>query len=94
MPAYVRHLQKSFKLTMIDGLPEGTVHRIGANHVLRCCPLCGCTHQIIEMDENLPYTPMCQNFPYLYQAQQNAWRKLYPDVSAFKTLRLTVRNGK
>jgi hypothetical protein len=94
MPAFVPELQKRFRLTMVDGLPHATVDKVGDVHLLRCCPLCGCTHQILTMDEGSPYTPLCQTFPYLYKAQQTSWHKLYPDVAKFAKLRLTVHNGK
>ena len=94
MPAYVANLQKTFRLTIVDGLPQAAVDRIGETYVIRCCPLCGCTHQILELDQDLPYTPTCQTFPYMYKTQQTAWRKLYPDVAQFAKLRLTMQNGK
>ncbi len=94
MPAYVANLQKSFSLTMVDGLPQAAVDKIGGAHVIRCCPLCGCTHQILEMDENLPYSPTCQTFPLMYKTQQAAWHKLYPDVAKFVKLRVTMQTGR
>jgi hypothetical protein len=94
VPAYNPNLQKSFRLTMADGLPMAAVDKIGQADVVRCCPLCGCTHQILEMDEDVPYTPLCQSFPYLYKAQQTSWHKLYPDVAQFVKLRLTTQKGR
>jgi hypothetical protein len=94
MPAFAANLQKDFKLTIVDGLPQAIVEKIGGIHWLKCCPLCGCTHQILEANEKQPYTPLCQILPQLYKAQQVIWRKLYPEIAQHTTLHLIVRKGK
>ena len=88
MPTIVADLQKRFKLSIIDGLPEAPLEITAKAHWVKCCPLCGCTHQVIGVDEGLPYTPMCQTLPALYKTQQTTWQKLYPDVTPYTTLHL------
>jgi hypothetical protein len=88
MPTIVEHLQKRFKLSIVDGLPQATVEINGAAHWLPCCPLCGCTHQIIGVDENAPYTPLCQTQPLLFKAELGTWRKLYPEVNQYTAIHL------
>lgn len=88
MPTFVPHLQKNFKLTLADGIPEATVEQIGAVHWLRCCPLCGSVHQIQSVDTKAPYTPLCQTVSVLYKTDMLAWQKLHPDISQFTTLHL------
>ena len=91
MPAFTANLQKNFKLTVVDGLPQATVENIGGAKWLNCCPLCGCTHQILGADENLMCTPLCQSLPLMYKAQQITWHKLHPDVAQYATLHLIVK---
>jgi hypothetical protein len=88
MPTIAVDLQKRFKLTFIDGLPQASVETTGQTHWVKCCPLCGCAHQLLGVDENVPYTPLCQTVPVLYKAQQANWQKLYPDVSQYTRLHL------
>lgn len=90
MPATVLHLQKQFKLTFTEGLPDAMVETDDGDYWLRCCPLCGCTHQIPEMNETAPYTPLCQAIPIIYKAQQTIWHKLYPEVAKYSTVHLTA----
>ena len=94
MPAIAQYLQKRFKLTIEDGLPQAVIETNADGDWLRCCPLCGCIHHLLDevVDETQPYTPSCQTIPLLYQAQQAKWRKLYPDVVQYKSLHL-VRAG-
>jgi hypothetical protein len=94
MPAFIPTLQKNFKLNVVDGLPQAVVEKVGTTHLLRCCPLCGCTHQILALDVNSPYTPLCQSFSLLYKVQEAAWHKLHPDVAQYATLHLVLRNAK
>ncbi len=82
------HLQKSFKLTLKDGLPQATVETIGAVHWLRCCPLCGSVHQIIGTTDGAPHTPLCQTLSSLFKAELTAWHKLHPDVASYKSVHL------
>ena len=93
MPASAMNLQKQFKLIITDGLPQADVEVDGSVHWLRCCPLCGCIHQILGVDEDAPYTPLCQTQPLIYKAQLVIWRKLYPDVARYATLHLKVRKA-
>lgn len=88
MPTTVAHLQKQFKLTIENGLPQVAVEMIGEGHWLKCCPLCGCMHQLQGVDAGVPYTPLCQTVPILFKEQQAIWRKLYPDVAAYTKLHL------
>jgi hypothetical protein len=90
MPAFAPHLQKNFKLTIEDGLPQAAIEDIGGIYWLKCCPLCGCTHQILKINQDLPYTPLCQTLPLVYKSHQVSWRKLYPDVAQYKTLHLIL----
>lgn len=94
MPVFIALLQKKFELTLVGGMPQAIVENVGGIHWLRCCPLCGCTHQILGVDGKLPYTPLCQTIPLLYKTQQAIWHKLYPDVAQYATLHLTQRKGK
>ena len=94
MPAFASSLQKSFKLNIVDELPQAVVDNIGGIHWLKCCPLCGCTHQILGVDVKQPYTPLCQKFPLMYKTEQATCRKLYPDVTQYTTVRLTMKKGK
>ena len=94
MPAFVPSLQKNFKLTVVDGLPQAVVVKVGATHLLRCCPLCGCTHQILSLDVNSPYTPLCQTSHLLYKVQEASWHKLHPDVAPYTTLHLVLRKAR
>lgn len=93
MPTVDLQVQKQFKLTMLDGVIQATVEPVGDIHWLRCCPLCGCMHQIVKVDESQPYTPMCQTLPSVYAAQSGIWRKLYPDVAKHTKLKLKVKSS-
>ena len=93
MPVFATILQKNFDLTLEGGLPQANVANIDGIHWLKCCPLCGCTHQILGVDERLPYSPLCQTHPLMYKDQQIAWRKLHPVVAQYATLHLTVGEG-
>ena len=90
MPAFVPTLQKTFKLTVVDGLPQAAVEKVGESQLLRCCPLCGCSHQILATEDTSPYRPLCQTMPNLFKTQQITWRKLYPAVAQYSTLNLIV----
>jgi hypothetical protein len=90
MAAVAEHIQKNFKLTIKEGLPRGVVERMGAVNWLRCCPLCGSVHQILEITQDMAYTPMCQTHPHLYKAELASWQKLHPDVNAYKSVYLTI----
>jgi hypothetical protein len=94
MPTIAIDLQKRFALTIIDGLPQAAVEITGQANWVKCCPLCGCTHQIISVDENVPYIPLCQTLPVLYKTQQAIWHKLYPDVSQYTALHLVPAASK
>jgi hypothetical protein len=94
MPAIAADQQKRFKLTITDGLPQATVEINGKTHWVKCCPLCGCIHQLLGVDENIPYTPLCQKLPVLYKTQQVAWVKLHPDVSTYTSLHLVAADSK
>jgi hypothetical protein len=93
MPAFAANLQKTFQLKVVDGLPQAFVESIGGTQWLNCCPLCGCTHQILGADERQPYTPLCQTLPLMYKAQRATWHKLHPDVAQYATLHLIVKKG-
>lgn len=90
MPVTVTHLQKQFKLSIVDNLPRATVAIDATNgsHKVMCCPLCGCVHQIVTTDETVPYTPLCQALPDLFKANLMSWRKLYPDAAKYKMIHL------
>jgi hypothetical protein len=85
------HFQKNFKLTIEDGLPQATVEIIGIAHWLKCCPLCGSMHQVRDVVEDAPYTPLCQTHPVLFKAELIAWHKLHPDVVSYKSLHLVQK---
>ena len=70
MPAVVLTLQKHFILTIQNGLPEAVIETNDDGTWLKCCPLCGCLHHLRNVDETEPYSPSCQVFPRLNQAQQ------------------------
>lgn len=86
MPAIVLDLQKRFKLTLTDGLPQARVEMTDDGLWLRCCPLCGCIHKIEAVEQS--YSPLCQTLPVLFKAQQTIWRKRYPDVAQYSKLNL------
>lgn len=88
MPTTVLHLQKRFKLTIVDGLPQAPIEMNGGVHWVMCCPLCGCSHQLRGVDEGLPYTPLCQTQPLLFKTELAAWLKQFPEVSKYSSLRL------
>jgi hypothetical protein len=90
MATFVPHLQKGFKLKIVDGLPEASVEVVGLVNWLRCCPLCGSVHQIQTVSEDEPFIPLCQTHAQLYKAELLAWHKLYPDVIPYKSLRLKL----
>ena len=94
MPTFAANLQKTFSLILEDGVPQATIENDNGIRWLRCCPLCGCTHQILGVNESLLYTPLCQTRPLLFKAQQISWHKLHPDVVPFATLHLMVSKGK
>lgn len=94
MPTFAANHQKNFKLTIVDGLPQAAVEDLDGIHWLRCCPLCGCTHQILNFKKDTPYTPLCQTLPLVYKSQQASWQKLYPAAAQYETLRLVVGKGK
>ncbi len=94
MPTIALDQQKQFKLTIIDGLPQADVEIMGKARWVKCCPLCGCTHQIVGVEENKPYTPLCQTLPVLYNAQQTIWHQLYPDVAPYAALHLVWDTSK
>ena len=91
MATFIPHLQKNFKLTVEDGLPQAVVELVGVVHWLRCCPLCGSVHQVHNMTEDMRYTPLCQTHAHLYKAELIAWHKLYPDVVQFTSLHLVTK---
>lgn len=93
MPTTIDHLQKHFRLTIKDGLPEVSIETIGEGNWLMCCPLCGCQHQILGVDERQPYIPLCQTHPVLFKAEVTTWRKLNPQVVNYGQLHLTKDVG-
>jgi hypothetical protein len=88
MPIVALHLQKHFKVNLLDGLITASVTANDAGRWLMCCPLCGCTHDVSAADASKPYAPMCQAFPAIFKSAQVAWQKLHPEVAQYKTLRL------
>jgi hypothetical protein len=72
----------------VDGLPQAAVEIIDDGHWLRCCPLCGCTHQILGADKGEPYIPLCQTQPVLYKTPRETWRKQHPEVVHYTALHL------
>ena len=91
MATVVPHLQKSFKLAVENGLPQATVELVGLVHWVRCCPLCGSTHQVQTLTEDGLFTPLCQIHPSLFKAELAAWHKLYPDVIPYTSLHLVEK---
>ena len=94
MPTIAADQQKQFKLTIVDGLPQAPVEMMGKARWVKCCPLCGCTHQVVGAAEDQPYTPLCQTLPVLYNAQQIIWHQLYPDVAPYVALHLVWDTSK
>ncbi len=88
MPTINPHLQKRFKLTLHDGQPEVLVDATVGGNLIMCCPLCGCSHQITQVDPDQPYTPLCQSLPLMFKVQRATWLKLFPEVTPFTTLHL------
>ena len=83
-------IQKNFKLVIEAEVPQALVELIGKVQWVRCCPLCGSTHQIIgEVEDAALYTPLCQTVPTLFKEELTAWQKLYPDVASFNVVHLT-----
>lgn len=93
MPATLPHLQKDFKLTLHNGEPVGLVESTKEGLLVKCCPLCGCVHQVMNVDMGLSYTPLCQTVPDLFKVLQTAWQKLNPSVAPYKTIHLTTVTG-
>ena len=93
MPAIAANVQKHFKVTVENGLLQATVEVNDEGHWLMCCPLCGCIHQLLGVNEAIPYTPLCQTLPILFKTQQTAWHKLYPDTVNYKSLQLVVASS-
>jgi hypothetical protein len=91
LATFVAQLQKNFKLTVEDGLPQAVVEQVGSVIWLKCCPLCGSVHQVQSMSESESYTPLCQTHAALYKAELTAWHKLYPDVVQYKSLHLVEK---
>jgi hypothetical protein len=92
MATFNAQLQKNFKLIIEKGLPQADVETIGAVQWLRCCPLCGSTHQIIgTMADDSQFSPLCQTVPLLFKEELAAWRKLYPDVTNHKFVHLVEK---
>ena len=91
MPVFTANLQKNFKLALLKGIPQATVEQIDGVNWVKCCPLCGCTHQLLEANKKLPYTPLCQTMPQMYKAQQVIWHKLYPEVTSYTTAQLVKK---
>lgn len=89
MPTIIPHLQKGFKLSLKGGQPEGVVEGTHGTYLMQCCPLCGCSHQIISTDRRNSYMPLCQLLPLLFKVQRAAWIKLHPEVEQFKSVHLT-----
>ena len=90
MPAFIPTLQKTFKFTVVDNLPQAAVTKVGETQVIKCCPLCGCTHQVLAKVDSRPYKPLCQVMPNMFKTQKETWRKLFPDVARYSELRLIV----
>jgi hypothetical protein len=88
MPTTSGSMQKQFKLTIENGLPQAAIDTIGKDHWLLCCPLCGCMHQLQAEKAGASYIPLCQTVPLLYKAQSIIWNKLHPDVAIYKKLHL------
>ena len=91
MATFAAHIQKNFKLVIEDGLPQATVETIKSVQWVRCCPLCGGVHQVVDMEVGEAYTPMWQMVPALFKAELAAWQKLYPDVTNLKALHLVEK---
>jgi hypothetical protein len=91
MPAILAHVQKNFKLTLVNNVPQALVEATGNGHVVQCCPLCGCIHQIADMNQDVPYTPVCQTMPIVYRAQQTTWSKQHPETAKYHTLQLVTK---
>jgi hypothetical protein len=75
---------------MLDGVIQATVESVGNSHWLRYCPLCGCMHQIVGVDESKPYTPLYQTLPTVYTAQPPAGKKLYSDIFKHTKVKLKL----
>lgn len=89
MATSVPHLQKSFKLSVKDGLPQAAVETVGGGQWVRCCPLCGSMHQIMAgTDTAVPYSPLCQTQSILFKAELAAWKKQYPETAQYELVRL------
>ncbi|MBL8154489.1 MAG: hypothetical protein JNM70_09910 [Anaerolineae bacterium] len=89
MATSIPHLQKSFKLSMKDGLPQAAVETSGGVQWVKCCPLCGSMHQIMAgTDMSAPYSPLCQTQPILFKAELAAWKKQNPDTDKYEQVRL------
>ena len=69
MPTTVPHLQKNFKLVIVDNLPQASVETVHDKLEIMCCPLCGCNHQLIGVDTSVSYAPLCQTQPILFKEQ-------------------------
>lgn len=93
MATFVAQLQKNFKLTLQDGIPQAVVEQQDGVYWMKCCPLCGSVHQVQTMTEGEPYTPFCQTHDYLFKAELAAWHKLFPDVIPYKTLHLVNKTS-
>jgi hypothetical protein len=90
MPAFSPDLQKRFKLVLLNGIPQALVELVGKSRLVRCCPLCGCMHQVLSLDDKQPYKPMCQTVPVVYKSQSIDWQKLHPEVAPYTSLSLVA----
>ena len=90
MPTTSPHLQKNFKLSIVDDMPQASVESGQDRLEIVCCPLCGCNHQLINIDTSQSYSPLCQTQPILFKEQLLSWHKLYPDVIHHKFIHLQL----
>ena len=77
---------------MFAGMEFGLYATVdGGAHWVMCCPLCGCSHQLLGVDESAPYTPLCQTQPMLFKTELGVWLKQYPEVSKYSSLHLIAK---
>lgn len=97
MPFYIVDERARFEFTLEPieapaALPVAPIVQWGAALYTRCCPLCGCCHEILKMPADGIYQPRCivkTTHPHVYAA----WIEKYPDAANYTRVMLTGREA-
>lgn len=73
-----------------DGLPVAQVVRWGAGVWVKCCPLCGCLHEILKGQIEGEFEPRCI-LKVTHKAAYAAWVKKHPESPKYTRVLLEYK---